>query len=62
MKKITIIPETMSELPKKMKTEPLVHFNIMLRSSTVKKLREMSQEYGYPQQEIIDKALEAFLK
>lgn len=56
------IPQTLSELPKKMRTEPLIHVNIMLRPSLAKKLHDKSLESGYPQQEIIDKALEAFLK
>jgi len=62
MKKLTIMPETLAEMPKRMKTEPLIHVNVMLRPSLVKKLRDKSLESGYPQQEIIDKALEAFLK
>ena len=60
--KASTIPETISQLPKKMQTEPLFHFNIMLRGSMIKKLREATTESGYSQQEIIDKALEAFLK
>lgn len=62
MKKITVMPETISQLPKKMKVEHLFHFNIMLRESMIKKLKEATTNSGYSQQEIIDKALEAFLK
>ena len=62
MKKIIIKPETLSQLPKKMQSKHLFHFNIMLSEPTIKKLREATTKSGYSQQEIIDKALEAFLK
>ena len=62
MKKITIIPETISELGKKKPTEPRLNYNLRLRESTINRLREKSREYGYTQQEIVDKALEAYLK
>lgn len=56
------IPETLAEMPKKIKTDLLVHLNIMMKPSLVKKLADKSIESGYPKQEIIDMALEAFLK
>jgi len=56
------IPETLSDMPKKIERELLIHINMRLRQATIKKLREKAIETGYPQQEIIDKALEAFLK
>ena len=56
------IPETLADMPKKAEREPFIHINMRLRQATIKKLREKSIETGYPQQEIIDMALVAFLK
>ena len=62
MKKITIIPETLAELPRKEDREELIQLSIKMRKSLTKKLREKSLETGYPQQHILEMALEAFLK
>jgi len=56
------IPELLSECPKKMRADPLVHINVMMRPALAKKLHDRSEESGYSQQEIFDMALEAFFK
>ena len=64
MKKI-IIPETIAEWGKKEPSEFVetkISFSIRIRPSTIKKLKEKSLEYGHSQQEIVDKAIVAFLK
>ena len=56
------IPETLSDAPKRMKMEPLVHVNFKLKLPMVERLQTKSKESGYTKQEIVDMALEAFLK
>jgi len=56
------IPETLSEAPKRMKVEPLVHVNFKLKLEMMERLHTKSKESGYSKQEIVDMALEAFLK
>ena len=56
------IPETISQLGKKEPEETRSPFSLRIKQSVIKKLKEKSREYGWSQQEIVDKALEAFLK
>jgi len=61
MKKITVIPETLADLPKK-EEEMRVAVTVKIRKSVVRKLVQAKIDTGYSHQEIIDRALEAFLK
>ena len=61
MKKITIIPETLSQLPKRDR-EPLVSISVRIPLELDKKLTTKQREYGYNRQELVALALEAFLK
>jgi len=65
LKKITVqpfIPETLAEAPKRLKGFPLIHVNFKLKPEMCDRLHSKSKESGYSKQEIVDMALEAFLK
>ncbi len=62
MKKLTIIPETISDLPKVREMERRVHVNLRILESLNKKLNQASIDTGYKKQVLVDRALEAFLK
>ena len=62
MKKITIMPETVSDLPELKEQERRIHINLRILESLNKKLNQASIDTGYKKQVLVDKALEAFLK
>ena len=61
MKRITIIPETLAEMPKK-EEEIRIPISTRLKKSIYEKLKQSSMDTGYSQTVILERALEAFLK
>jgi len=60
--RVVSIPETLAEAPRRMKVEPLIHVNFKLKLEMIERLHTKSKQSGYTKQEIVDMALEAFLK
>ncbi len=60
MKKITLKPSTIDDLPIIVK-EAKVHLNFYQPVSVVKKLEEASKKTGHSKNEIVERALRAFL-
>ena len=56
--------KTLNDLPiiRKQESEPMATTSIRVKISLIKKLKQKSKERGYSQQEILNRALEAFLK
>lgn len=61
MKKVTIVPESIRELPKKEKEAERVLY-IRVPDSLYKRVKESSGNTGYSINELAIKSLEAFLK
>ncbi len=61
MKKITIIPETITDIPNRVALERKVDFHARLPISLCDKLEKASKDKGILRNDILKMALEAFL-
>jgi len=62
MKKITVQPLSIDDLPKPEEHEPTLEFHTRLTLSNYQRLKEVAKEKGYPRNTLLNMALKAFLK